>query len=109
MLISHPPVQVIRFESVCVQALTCTPATMPFQSKFAGLLTYRTTRKIRVDIWWLGLGFRIIQALIVILIAYYAVQRDAWAYHEVPLGRVNAYGEKTAEFSRIGTTSPACD
>ena len=88
---------------------TCTPATMPFQSKFAGLLTYRTARSIRVDIWWLGLGFRIIQALIVILIAYYAVQRDAWAYHEVPLGRVNAYGEGTAEFSRIGTTSPACD
>ena len=82
---------------------------MPFQSKFAGLLTYRTTRKIRVDIWWLGLGFRVIQALIVILIAYFAVQRDAWAYHEVPLGRVNAYGEKTAEFTRIGTTSPACD
>jgi hypothetical protein len=81
---------------------------MPFVSRFGGLLMYRTTRKIRVDIWWLGLGFRTIQALIVILIAYYAIQRDAWAYSEVPLGRVNSYGEPTAEFSKIGTTSPAC-
>ena len=74
-----------------------------------GLLTYRTSRSIRIDVWQLGLAFRIIQAMVVGGVAYDILNRDGWAYSEVPAGRVNAYGESTAEFVSLQTTTPACD
>ena len=82
--------------------------TMPIMSPCGGLLTYRTSRSIRIDVWQLGLAFRLIQAMIVGMVAYDIFQRDGWAYSEVPAGRVNAYGESTAEFVSLGTTTPAC-
>jgi hypothetical protein len=45
--------------------------------------------------------------MIVGMVAYDIFQRDGWAYSEVPAGRVNAYGESTAEFVSLGTTTPA--
>ena len=80
---------------------------MAIMSPCGGLLTYRTSRMIRIDVWQLGLAFRLIQAAIVGFVAFDIFQRHGWAYSEVPAGRVNAYGESTAEFVAIGTTSPA--
>lgn len=74
-----------------------------------GFLTYRTHRMIRIDVWQLGLAFRLIQAAIVSMVAYDIFQRHGWAYSEVPAGRVNAYAESNAKFMAIGATLPACD
>ena len=85
---------------------------MPIVSPCGGLFTYRTTRMFRIDVWQLGLAFRLIQGLIVGMVAYDIFQRHGWAYSEVPAGRVNAYGESTSEFVSIAygtTTPPACD
>lgn len=61
-------------------------------------LPYVTSRRLRVDVWQLGLAFKLLQLAIVIGIGLDIFYRNGWAYSEVPAGRVNAYGESTSDF-----------
>ena len=72
----------------------------------ADLLAYRTERRMRVDIWQLGLAFKVLQVAIFVGVALQIFTLHEWAYSEVPAGRFNAYGESTAEYVAIGLTSP---
>ena len=61
-------------------------------------LPYTTQRRLRVDVWQIGLAFKLLQLAILIFLAVDIFTRNAWAHSEVPAGRVNAYGEKTPAF-----------
>ena len=70
-------------------------------------LTYKTQRQIRVDVWQLGLTFRLLQLTIAGWLIYDIFIGHRWAYHEVPAGRVNAYGQTSNEYIALGSTVPA--
>ena len=61
-------------------------------------LPYTTQRRLRVDVWQLGLAFKLLQLAIIIFLCVDIFSENAWAHSEVPGGRVNAYGESTADF-----------
>ena len=63
------------------------------------LLPYTTSRRLRVDVWQLGLSFKLLQLTILIFVGIDIFNRNAWAHSEVPAGRVNSYGEVTADFT----------
>ena len=52
---------------------------------------YRTSRQIRVQVWQIGLGHRMLQLAIVIGIFVDLIRNNGWAYKEVPTGSVNAW------------------
>lgn len=64
-------------------------------------LPYRTQRHLRVDVWQLGLAYRILQLIILIVVGVEIFLTHGWAHSEVPAGRVNAYGETTDAFEAI--------
>ena len=61
-------------------------------------LPYVTQRRLRVGVWQLGLAFKLLQLAIIIFLCIDLFSENAWAHSEVPAGRVNAYGESTADF-----------
>ena len=61
-------------------------------------LPYTTQRRLRVDVWQLGLAFKLLQLAIIIFLCVDIFSENAWAHSEVPAGRVNAYGETTDSF-----------
>jgi LSD1 subclass zinc finger protein len=63
------------------------------------LLPYTTSRRLRVDVWQLGLSFKLLQLTILIFVAVDIFNRNAWAHSEVPAGRINSYGEGTDDFT----------
>ena len=63
------------------------------------LLPYTTSRRLRVDVWQLGLSFKLLQLTILIFVGIDIFNRNAWAHAEVPAGRINSYGEGTADFT----------
>ena len=66
-----------------------------------GWLAYRTKREIRIDVWQIGLTFRILQIVIIGTVAYDIFIGHGWAYSEVPSSRgINAWGESTPQFER---------
>ena len=68
---------------------------------------YPTKRMIRVDVWQIGLTFRILQTVIIGAVAYDIFLGHAWAYSEVPSARgLNAWGESTPQFAAVGATQP---
>ena len=62
---------------------------------------------MRVDVWQIGLTFRLLQATILGYLAYDIFEQHSWAAHEVPAGRVNAYGQKSARYTALASTTPA--
>ena len=76
----------------------------------AGFLAYRTQRQMRVDIWQLGVAFRVVQIAILVGVGFQIFTDHSWAYSEVPSGRFNAYGLSTDGYIEVGLTSPGyCD
>ena len=73
-----------------------------------GWLAYRTKREIRIDVWQIGLTFRILQIVIIGTVAYDIFIGHGWAYSEVPSSRgINAWGESTPQFVAIGAAQPS--
>ena len=70
------------------------------------LLAYRTERRMRVDIWQIGLAHKVLQAGIFVGVAVQIFSLHEWAYSEVPAGRFNAYGESTTAYTAVGLTTP---
>ena len=50
-------------------------------------LPYTTQRRLRVDVWQLGLAFKLLQLAILIFLAVDIFSQNAWAHSEVPAGR----------------------
>ena len=63
------------------------------------LLPYTTSRRLRVDVWQLGLTYKVLQLAILIFVGVDIFNRNAWAHSEVPAGRINSYGESTVNFT----------
>ena len=61
-------------------------------------LPYTTQRRLRIDVWQLGLAFKLLQLGIIIFLCVDIFKANGWAHSEVPGGRVNAYGESTPDF-----------
>lgn len=70
-----------------------------------GLFIYRTNRLVKIDIWQLGLFFRLLQLAIIGLVGFDIINRHGWSYTEAPSGVVNAWVEAPANFP--GSTTPA--
>ena len=63
-------------------------------------LPYTTQRRIRIDVWQLGLAFKLLQLAIIIFLCIDLFKKNEWAHSEVPGGRVNAYGESIDAFTK---------
>eukprot|EP00966_Prymnesium_polylepis_P211954 4909248-Prymnesium_polylepis.1 len=65
------------------------------------LLSYRTNRYMKVDVWQVGLAHRLLQLGIIIFAVIEALNAGSWAYSETAAGTVNAYGATTAAYSSL--------
>ena len=64
-------------------------------------LPYTTQRRLRVDVWQLGLAYKLLQIAILTVVAVDLFETHGWAHQEVPAGRINAYGEATDPFKAM--------
>ena len=63
-------------------------------------LPYTTQRRLRIDVWQLGLAFKLLQLAIIIFLCVDIFSQNAWAHSEKPGGWVNAYGESIDAFTK---------
>jgi hypothetical protein len=65
-------------------------------------LGYYSPKYMKIDYWFVGLVNRVLQLLIFAYVLYSLINTKAWAYHEAPLGTVNAYAGAGADFMHVG-------
>lgn len=58
------------------------------------LLTFRLEKTVTIQVWQVGLVFRLMQIAVVVYIACMLHFANSWAYNETPMGSVNAWNEQ---------------
>ena len=76
---------------------TCLEAELPI-GWLRPLLSHYTPKYIKVDYWPIGLLNLSLKITIFVYVVWSLYVEQSWAYSEVPLGTVNAFGVATADY-----------
>ena len=73
-----------------------------YKNTMNGFFSFNVSKSMDIEIWQLGLVYRIFQILVGLYFLFVLFMRDAmWTWHEVPMGSFNAYAGMSGAASII--------
>ena len=77
-----------------------------YKNMFNGFFSFSVSKSMDIEIWQLGLVYRIFQLMVGMYFLFVLFMRDAmWTWQEVPMGSFNAYAGMSGAASIITAAS----